>query len=152
MKLTLLILTALASTINGAALLAERIVPRQNNPPPNASLKITSYKLVGNGCPEKTSGSIKYLDGATLTLIFDKFHAYSLPGKRNVTVECEVTVELDFVSRFKAGNLTDILRGDATIPKDATWLLNVATTWLQEKEVMPAVSPYSIVAKLVHMC
>jgi hypothetical protein len=85
--------------------------------------RVTRYTVSGTGCPEKSSASIKYLDEATLTIIFDKFGLIGAPQNggavRHVT-HCDIEIFLSFSSRFLSANLSSVFRSDITIPTNAS--------------------------------
>lgn len=110
------------------------------------TVKISKFALTGNGCPDKTSGSVKYVDNATLTLIFDKFQAFNVPGQgstRTTSLGCDITIDLDYASRFRDGNLTEQIRGEGTIGRNASGGLVIGTKWVYEGRVDNMVSQVS---------
>jgi hypothetical protein len=148
MKLCIILLATLSTIINGAALVHSGLTLRQDVPK-DAVIVITSFSLNGEGCPEKSSGSIKYIDGATLTIIFDKFAAYSFPAKTTSDIGCEITVNLVNRAAYKSGTLRDVIRGAATLKNTDMYLL-IDTNWSWQSSTYDAVSGTTL--RSIHLC
>ena len=70
MKLTFTVIALLMSCIFATPITVAENLWMQDDPP---SLQIVDYTLAGTGCLDRSSGIIRYLDNATVTIIFDKF-------------------------------------------------------------------------------
>jgi hypothetical protein len=125
------------SALAGANLLRNRSSQDVQDP----TIAIDRYTLEGNGCPDKTSGSIKYLDSATLTLIFDKFEVFNFPGKTDqlTSLGCDIFVYLSFAGNFEYGELQDVIRGDTDFGQNANGSLVLGYLWSVATGDMPVV-------------
>ena len=141
MKLAIFLFVALGVVVRSAALIGNefQLAPRADIPK-DAAIIIDSFSLVGDGCPEKSSASIKYIDGATLTLIFDKFRAFSFPGNKELGVGCAITVNLINQAAYKSAQLRDKIRGSAILQANTTMYVLVDTEWNWQTSKYVAVS------------
>jgi hypothetical protein len=128
MKIGITMLAVVASHTAAAILGAADISSRQNTETP--LLAITDFKLNGTGCPEKSSGSVKYLDQQTLTIIFDKFKLITIPAKSGSTkIGCDIDLTLRAAPLWHHGTIDSIERGDATIGNTTTAKFSTGAAW-----------------------
>jgi len=113
--------TALAASLDAFNSPLKRQV--QGQIPKDAKLGIKKVETKGDACPVNTTGIIRYLDERTITIIFDKFKLFAVPGTTNKptnkTLGCDITMHIEYASGFRRAIITDLMRGDLTLNKDA---------------------------------
>ena len=113
--------TALAASLGAFDAPLKRQV--QGQVPRDAKISIKKVSANGDGCPVNTTGIIRYVNERTITIIFDKFKLFAVPGTKDKptakTVGCDITMNIEYASGFKRAIITDLMRGDLTLNKNA---------------------------------
>jgi hypothetical protein len=103
---------------------SNRTTPPSNIAPKEGALKVHNFKLSGDGCPEKSSGFVTYLDDSTFTFIFDNFTSLNSLTRGNgvfaVNRTCVIDITMTLPPLYKLINFKVQSRGYSQVGKGAS--------------------------------
>lgn len=117
------------------ATLISQAIAKPPRDPGDRLARVKDFTVVGDGCPEKSSGRVKYLDETIVTLIFDKFRVFNVPGNgdnRTTTIGCQVDIHLSYPKCLDYSTMNQAIRGDMKLDKTASAKINVALTMIED--------------------